>query len=75
MDFKGWLQLYENACRTGAKYPLYPPSYCTHPYDYLGVKMYHIPTAADAIYYLDAKLAPFKWKNFDFTNESPPNIF
>jgi len=68
MEFKEWLQLDENACRTGAKMPNYPPLYCTCPYDYLGVKMYHVPLAADIIYYLDAKpQPPFKYKNFDLT--------
>lgn len=68
MEFKEWLKLDENACRTGAKMPLYPPQYCTHPYEYLGVELYHMPTAADLVYYLTAKVTPFKWTNFDFTS-------
>lgn len=52
MNFKAWLQVNENAKRTGAKLGLYPDIE-----DLLGQypPLYGMPTAADYVTYLDIK--------------------
>ena len=63
MDFKNWFILSEKAERTSAKIPLYPELYHTKQYG----PLYHTVSSADYTVYLNAKLKPFKWTNFDKT--------
>ena len=65
MGFKEWLILTENAHRTGTKVCNYPPAYDTHPYDYMGVPIFHTGTSADYITWLTLKVKPFTWTNYE----------
>lgn len=65
MQFKKWLNLNENAHRTGTKVVNYPPLWDTHPYDYMGVPIFHVPTSADYITWLTLKVKPFEWTNYN----------
>lgn len=73
MRFKEFLN--ENATRTGAKRPLYPPEYDCHPIDDIGyVPIIHIPASADLITWMFMKLKPYRWENFEkvFGHEKVP---
>ena len=59
MEFKEWL-LSEKAERTSSKVPLYPPLYHTKIYG----PLYHTLAAADYPVWLELKLKPFTWENF-----------
>lgn len=63
--FKEWLQLTENAHRTGTKVVNYPPSYDTHPYDYMGAPIFHVPSSADYITWLTLQVKPFTWERYE----------
>lgn len=63
MKFREWLILNEKAERTAAKIPLYPDLYHTKQYS----DLYHVVSSPDYGVYVNAKLKPFRYLNFEKT--------
>jgi hypothetical protein len=63
MSFKKWLN--EDIHRTGTQVVNYPPQYDGHPYDYMGVPIFHTSHSASYITWLTLQVKPFKWKNYE----------
>ena len=64
MTFKTWLELNEDAHRTGTRAYNYPPQYDTHGFYDVSFPLIHMPIAADMLAYLNMKPVPFRWTKF-----------